>query len=217
MIRRLSRNENFHYRDIGLMLRTLEPYQNLIQSVFTRFGIPFFIDKRRGVGHHPMVELIRSVLRVAVEDWSLEHVIHYLKTDLAPLNRDQADRIENTAITYGVRGRRRWMDKWPGDKNEETDAIRLIAIQPLADFQSRVAKDATDAETVELSGNVLITALVNILEKMDISKKLSEWSEEARQKGQLDLAEEHTQVWSGVTGLLSQMLDTLAEEKTPPA
>ena len=57
------------YRECAVLMRTLDGYHDVVRRVFTRYGIPMFIDRRETVTHHPMAELTRFALRVAAYGW----------------------------------------------------------------------------------------------------------------------------------------------------
>src|SRR5439155_21696173 len=62
-ILRLAREENYRYREIGVVVRDLAGYHDYFQASFSDRAIPFFIDQRRLVAHHPLVELLRAAMR----------------------------------------------------------------------------------------------------------------------------------------------------------
>ncbi len=225
-IRRLCRVEGTRFRDIAVTVRDLEPYEALIRAAFARHEIPFFLDQRRGMGHHPLVELIRSALRVLTGRWAAEDVVRYLKTDFAPLTRDEADRIENQVIEFGWRGMAQWLSekavpirvassKNRTEKEEGSKAlsqIRRRALAPLGQLQA-VLRD--DAEGPKGDVRTFVRALVELLTSLNCDGIMEEWVRQARSEGNLDLAEEHEQVWDAVLGLLGEMERSLAGEAFP--
>src|SRR5690606_28135781 len=97
---------------MAVIVRHLEPYKDLIEAVFSHYGIPYFIDSRRSLSHHPLIELVRSALEAAAGQRT-EAVIRCLKTDFFPVTRDEVDRLENDALEHGLDGRG-WMQTRPG-------------------------------------------------------------------------------------------------------
>jgi len=59
---RQARNELRRWRDTTVLIRDLESYYDLVTGIFSDHDIPFFIDHKHKVMHHPLVELIRSAL-----------------------------------------------------------------------------------------------------------------------------------------------------------
>lgn len=220
-ILRLCKEENYRYRDIALIVRDFDNYHELVNATFSGYGIPCFVDRRREVTHHPLVELVRSAARVAAEDWPTEAVIQYLKTDLAPLGREEADVLENYVLEHGITGRR-WHDgeKWlyrrtpdleeaPLRPEEESDLetvnrLRDKGTAELREFHDRTAGKPHSAR--EIAG-----ALFRLLEDLGAAERIETWRTEAERRGDLDLAAEHAQIWNDLLALLDEMVDVLGE------
>ena len=214
-IRRLVRHDGRRYRDVAVVVRDIEAYQGLVREAFERHHIPYFIDRRRPLAHHPLVELLRSAVRAVEGDWAADDVVHYLKTDFAPIARDEADRLENYAIERAVRG----ADWWTGDRSWDArddasplDPVRKQALAPLADL-ARALRDARADGVVD--GADFADILLEFLGALACNDALRLWSEQARESGDLDAAEEHEQVWDMVMAFLARMRETLAGESLP--
>ncbi|WJH33021.1 exodeoxyribonuclease V subunit gamma [Paenibacillus sp. CC-CFT747] len=83
---RLVRDEGLRWRDLSVRVRKLGDYSELIGTVFPEYGIPYFLDEKRSVVHHPLVEFIRSSLEIIQHNWRYEAVFRCVKTDfLLPL------------------------------------------------------------------------------------------------------------------------------------
>ncbi|MEW6661143.1 MAG: helicase-exonuclease AddAB subunit AddB [Bacillota bacterium] len=219
---RLCRDEGYRWREIGVVLRDVEGYRDLISSIFADYGIAFFVDAKRTVMFHPLAELIRSALEVVLENWAYDPVFRYLKTDLIPLSREEVDQLENYVLAHGIRGghwtngqpwnfRRRYtlgedegFKSWEASQLAQINRARAKAVKALAGFE-KSAKAAATVREVSL-------ALFHLLEDLEVAHRLEQWSREAEKKGRLEAAREHAQVWKGVVDLLDQMVEALGEE-----
>jgi len=94
---RTDRTQN-RFRDAAVLVRDLEKYHEPLQRVFSRYEIPFFLDRRESVAHHPLAELTRSALRTIVYQWSHDDWFAALKTGLVPVAELDVDRLENEAL-----------------------------------------------------------------------------------------------------------------------
>ena len=120
----LCRDKGYRYREIVVLVRDLEAYGQIISFVFSDHHIPVFIDRKRPVLNHPLVELVRSALESVVRNWAFDPVFRYLKTGLAPLTREEVDLLENYVLARGIRGSR-WTDDQPWGDVQETPAGEL--------------------------------------------------------------------------------------------
>ncbi len=221
-ILRLCRERGWHWRDVSLVVRNLADYHELVATVFADYGIPCFIDRKRPVRHHPLVELIRSALETVTGNWAYDPVFRYLKTDLVPVFRADVDLLENYVLAHGIRGGAKWADEadWhyerphalggdipaEGDRylRRKVNRVRRQAARHLLDFQRCVLLAATARD--------FTAALYDLLTALGVPRRIEAWSREAEAEGRLEAAREHRQLWAGVIGLFDQMVDALGDE-----
>jgi ATP-dependent helicase/nuclease subunit B len=97
------------YKDVSVLLRKLDPYYQTIQRVFSRYQIPFFLDRRESIAHHPLAELTRSALRVIAFGWQPEDWFAALKCGLVSAQDDEIDLLENESLARGWKGQA-WLE-----------------------------------------------------------------------------------------------------------
>ncbi|MEW5762093.1 MAG: PD-(D/E)XK nuclease family protein [Bacillota bacterium] len=227
-IRRLLR-EGLRPRQVMVAVRDVDTYFPLFRCALADYEIPFFLDHRRPVAHHPLVELLRAALEVGRSNWAHEPVFRYLKTGLTGVDRDRVDRLENYALAAGIRGRR-WYDEEPwryrpgtpssgaegsggaGDDFDpaESDAIRREAVAELAWFH-REARALAGAPQPRLKGRDWARLLVEFCLRLGVPRRLDAWSEASLAAGAPELAREHRQVWRLVINVLDELVEVLGE------
>jgi ATP-dependent helicase/nuclease subunit B len=92
-----------------VLLRTLDGYHDSIRRVFTRYEIPFFLDRRESVTHHPLAELTRFALRTIAFGWKRDDWLGVLKSGLVHRDETELDQLENEAA-------RSWMGRRAVDR-----------------------------------------------------------------------------------------------------
>jgi ATP-dependent helicase/nuclease subunit B len=92
------------YREVTVLVRKLERYHQPLQRVFSRYEIPFFLDRRESVSHHPMAELTREALRTVTFRWQHQDFFATLKTGLVDAEEEEIDWLENEALARGWKG-----------------------------------------------------------------------------------------------------------------
>jgi len=218
----LCREKGLRYQDIAVLLRDFTSYEDLLTNVFRDYGIPFFMDMKKPVRHHPLPELIQSVLEIVQGGWNYEPLFRCLKTDLFPLSRRETDLLENYCLAHGIRGSR-WTDGKPwqykaGFSAEEVKSLSLKkeqyllrvnkarekVVEILLPLQKALREAATGREYSEV--------LFAFLENLAVAHKLEYWSMKAKERGALEEARIHEQVWQKILDLLDRFVDVLGEQ-----
>jgi ATP-dependent helicase/nuclease subunit B len=94
------------YRECAVIVRSLEGYHKALARSFRRYEIPFFLDRRESIAHHPLAELTRSALRTVAHDWAHEDWFSALKAGFTPVAESEIDRLENESLARGWRGKK---------------------------------------------------------------------------------------------------------------
>ena len=229
-IRELVRTKGYRYKEIAILVRNGNDYHHLLETIFYDYDIPFFIDQKRPMFHHPLIELIRSTLEIINSHWRYEPIFRAVKTGLLfPLSsnskelREKMDQLENYVLAYGIKGDK-WIKKerWhyrrfrglavnegiqtdeERQKEETINELRQMVAEPILRFASQVKK----ARTVRDVCQVLFT----FLEALDIPAKLEALQEAAEKQGRLLAAREHSQAWNAIVDLLDQYVEILGDE-----
>lgn len=228
-ILRLVREENYRFQDIAVFIRQTDMYHDLINTIFSDYDIPVFIDEKRTMLNHSLIEFIRSVLNIAEGNWRYDSVFRVLKTGFIPstdseypLNDDAIDELENYVLEYGIRSRARWIgdqywifQRFRGfdqsaqtDKEKETqkriNAYRNQVVQALQEFD----KEVRQASTVR----GLCETVYMLLERLDVPRRLEQMREKYDAEGQIEKAREQEQVWSAVIQLFDEMVELAGDE-----
>ncbi len=218
-IRRLARERGLRWREMLVLTRDLGVYASLLTEVFALHAIPLFLDDKRNVIHHPLIEFLLSVLEVARSNWAFEPVFRCLKTGFFPLSQDIIDRLENYCLAHGIQGEA-WVRQAPwtyrrqwtlGDNEaedtilKEMDEARRVVAQLLVDFTQKLK----GKETVLVRD--LAEALYALVQKMEIPGQLKAGAEAAERRGELDEALLQEPVWQGVIAVFDEMVAGLGD------
>ncbi|MFC5703670.1 helicase-exonuclease AddAB subunit AddB [Cohnella faecalis] len=228
MLRRV-REEGFRYRDMAVFVRQMEDYADLLAGVFDSYGIPYYLDGKAGISHHPLSEFVRSALECVTGSWKSEAVFRCAKTDLlgakgAGLSRDEIDKLENYALAAGIDGwrwndDRVWRPLFTGDIEQEIEEdreagdsrmaellrVRDALVGPLRALEKRLKS----AKTVR----ALCEGLYSFLEETGAADSLERWSREDAEAGQPGRAAAHRPIWDGVMNLLDQLVELTGDLK----
>lgn len=222
-LRRLARDKGLRWNEMAVMTRDLTGYHELISQVFTSYEIPFFLDHKRSILHHPLIELAQSISEVAMSHWAYEPLFRCLKTDFFPLTRDAVDRLENYVLEHGIHGEDwnnnnpwRYHHQWSLGQNEEqrSSELRLqaelnISRQVVYDLVSGFVHNEAKLSTVREITEILYA----FLERLKVPETLKEWSLKAQADGKLSEGKLHEQIWDAVIAVLDEMVAGLGDER----
>jgi ATP-dependent helicase/nuclease subunit B len=216
-IRRLVRAGRGRYRDAAVLTRSLEPYHDAIRRVFTQYEIPFFLDRRESVAHHPLAELTRYALRLAAYDWGHADFFGALKTGLVYDDDSVLDRLENEALARGWKSKAFWLQPLPAPSGREAphdlEPVRRAIVTPFAEFCESVTAGSRAPD-----GQRLAAALRGLWASLQVGQRLERWNAsalEAAASGSAQSAGRHLRVHETVW---EQMIDWLGNlEQAFPA
>lgn len=213
----------FRYNEIAILYRQPEIYDELINTIFPQYEIPYFISQKKSMLHHPLIEFSRSILEAVVSNYSYESIFRAVKTDLffpqGPVSkwRERSDVLENFVIANGIYGER-WFDKkrWFYKKYRglefhtsiqtdeelaaqlELHAVRDLIREPMAQLKEQLKLSKTGRDIAE--------SLFLFIEKMDVYAKIQDLREREEHEHRLLAATEHEQAWNQWVGVLDQFV-----------
>ncbi|MFC5588678.1 helicase-exonuclease AddAB subunit AddB [Sporosarcina soli] len=226
--------EGKRYKDVAILYRQPEKYDELINTIFPQYDIPVFISQKKPMLHHPLIEFSRSILEAVTSGWSYESVFRAVKTDLffphgedKLLWRERADRLENYVLAHGIYGQR-WFDdsRWRVKKyrglelysdvqtdeeralEKELHQMRDVIREPLAEFEKRLKRSKTGRNVAE--------ALFKFVEKLHVFDKIIDLRAEEERAGRLLSATEHEQAWTGWINVLDQFVLMFGDKNMNP-
>jgi ATP-dependent helicase/nuclease subunit B len=155
------------FRDCAILVRDLENYHKPLARMFRRYEIPFFLDRRESVAHHPLAELTRSALRTIAFDWQHNDWFAALKAGFLAADERHIDQLENDALEFGWRG-----DKWQKPlPDESSERLREIIFPPFGNFHRQLKK--TDSKP---NGKQLADALRGLWSDLKVEQTLERWT-----------------------------------------
>jgi ATP-dependent helicase/nuclease subunit B len=202
------------FRETAVLVRNLEDYHDSLERVFRRYQIPFFMDRREPIAHHPLAELTRNALRTVTLGWLHEDWFAALKTGLVPADDGEIDRLENEAMARG----------WTGAFWQQPAAVPqdpgLTAW--LASVQKRLLppflqlSQALTANGHAPTGQQLASALRDFWNALSVEDRLQQWAQAEQPNAESRLtASIHGTVLDQLENWLANVESGFADEALP--
>jgi len=212
-ILQLVREKDYRYRDIAVIASDINSYEHYIRAYFDDYNIPFFIDKRKPLNQHPVVQLINSALQVVTGGFSHHDIFTCLKTDLVPVERRDVDLLENYCLAYGI-GSNDWQsdDQWryAADNEQEFDEeqinhIRQKAISAILKLRNSLCPP--DNPSKKITAEQFTGIIRSFLDDSQVNHTLGKWIEEANENGNYTAVDEHRQFCEKLMNIFEELVE----------
>ena len=223
-------DRGLRYRDIGLIVPGLEEYADALRRVFAQHKIPHFLDQRRSMAHHPLVEFLRSAVAFVNHEFDTRDLVLLLKTGLTGVAEEKVHQFENYLLAHGVR---RWdlavAFTYAAPNVEEQDeegeggqisAAERAALKAVNETREELrAKMAgwVEAARSAADGGALARGLWGLLAAFGVPGQMAGLIQKERgaggRGGDAELLMIHEQAWRQVVGLLETLERVLGDEE----
>ncbi len=210
----LVRDEGLRFREIAIVTNSMGDYEKSLRGILREYDIPYFIDAKREIISHPLIEFVRSAVDILVYNFTYESVFRYLKTGLASVEREETDLLENYVLAYGIKGFKWHKETWEygfreGMEEEKAriNTLKERVLAPLRPFYEGVKRNK------KYPLKDMAVFLTELLNTLHVAEQLEDWAEKAWEKGNGTKAGEHQQIWGILVNLLEKMVQILGEEE----
>lgn len=236
-IRRLVVEDGYRYKEIQVLTRELDCYENLLEPIFTNHEIPVYVDRDMAMERHPLVEWIESLFAIDNYNYRYRDVLRFLRTELFfPTDstetegveewrsqrnewRRKIDITENVVLAYGYEGHY-WQSKkdWHfiryDFESEEQEDVAIMeqesneVRQKLQKLLPDFFKTIAQAET----GQAAATLFYRFLLASGVETQLKMWRGQAVAAGELETARNHEQTWEALMSLFDEYVTVYGDE-----
>ena len=215
----LVKEKDCRYRDIAVIASDIDRYQHYVRAYFEDYGIPFFIDKRKPLNQHPVVQLICSALQVVTGGFCHGDIFAYLKTDLVPVERRDVDLLENYCLAFGVnaadwQGDKDW--RFAGEEEQEFDEQHINQIRrklsgPLLKLRDRLCPGNKPAKTY--TAREFTEIIFDFIESLQVEERIADWIEEAAERCDYAAVDEHRQFYDKLLNIFDELVEVFAGQE----
>lgn len=212
-IKELVLSEDYCYRDIAIIAGDLEVYGEYLKREADVFEIPMFIDKTRGLLLNPFIEFIRSSLKIRLTNFSYESVFHYLRSGLADFEEEEIDRLENYALSLGLKGKKKWSEAFVRKPWVMEEEKQLLLLDRLNQSREKLMEQLSPLLVKQQTAGDYVRALYDFIVNAKIQEKLGSYASFFDETGDREKAREYAQIYRLVMELLEQIDSLLGKEE----
>lgn len=208
-IENLVKNENYRYKDIMLVAKDLENYNNLIKVIFNKYDIPVFIDEKKDINQNIFIKYVVSILDIFAKNWSYEAVFNYIKTGFLDIENKDIYLLENYCLKWGINRDKWYKSEWNYIKDDENtekmEGLRKKIVEPLLTLKEKVLISKT---VDDISKNLYEFFIEN-----KIDKKIASLADEYKSLDLIELQTEQEMTWNILINVLDELVSIFKGEK----
>ena len=208
-------DSGYNYRDIAVICRDISMYSGILDTVFDKFNIPYFMNVERDVYSRPVIRFICSALECVIFGYDRERLLSMLKTGLVSLSETEIADFENYLFTWNINysslktefknnpsGFEK-LTKRDKKKLEEIENTRKYAIEPLVKFKNK-CKNATVLE--------ITAALYELMSVFDLENAVNQLYDRFESEGRIVEAGEEVRVYNLFIDALNKLVAAAGQD-----
>ena len=218
-IKELVYSGKYAYRDIAVVCGDLSAYSDDFKEALSDFDIPFFIDQNEKLLLNPFVEYVRSALNIVRDNFSYDSVFHFLRCGIAPFESHDIDIFDNYVLSCGIRGRKKYSEVFSlipesaKSKDEKISDEDIEKLNKLNEIRQNFADLLSPLVNAKGTATGYCEALMDFLEKADVSENLSRYQERFLESKLLRKAGEYSRIYGMITDLIAEIKTLLKDEE----
>ena len=211
--RYLARTKGLRYREMAVVARSSQPYEEALEAAFAQNEVPLFLDRREGIDAKPLTAAVLSALEAVCGNFDADALLRYAKTGFAGLSLDEISQLENYVLLWSL-NHRRWLSEWQANPLGFTEQFDEKAKQALAGINGARARLVEpllrlEEKTADTDGEGMARAVYELLQETGAAFQLKSLVTALRGEGRNQLAEEQAALWELLMSILDQAALTL--------
>lgn len=216
-IRNLVMNNGYEYSDFAVISRFSNEYLGIIDNIFDKYEIPYFMDKPENIDSKPLMRLVVTALNIIESNFEAEYVLRYLKTGLLSFTTEDISLFENYVFLWSI-NKGTFLEEFKFNPNgissrlsdddilvlQKVNSMRQCIIDPLIRL-----KEATD----DTDGLNISRAIYSFLHDINIDNNLSAIISKQDNFSDLLHVKEQVRVFNILVDILDQMAMILKNKK----
>lgn len=211
--RRIREDDTLRYRELAILCRNIDVYENIILSVFREHEIPVFLDKRRDIDGSPLSQYILALLEIIHQGFTYDALFQLLKTGLSHIEASDVDILENYILANGIKGGafdKDWVYPYPNIHDEKlgeeylrrTNEVREKISTVYGPLKASISSSKHVQEVTKL-----------IYEHLEDHGVIRRSAQQVSEISDMEIVKEYQEVLKGIISIFDDLVSVLGGEK----
>lgn len=197
-------SQGYRYKDIAVVCADMDNFADISKQVFTKKGIPVFIDQKKNVNDNLYIEFINAAMEIVTSSYSYDAMFRFIRCKLYGMDKEEADILENYALAAGINNKTKWGKMWSSqfrinyeDRMEYINELRQRVYDDTKKFKNLFKPQGTIEEYV--------SSIRKINENFECGRKLAIIADSFANDAQYAYEKEYAKIYEQIEALLEQM------------
>lgn len=200
----LVTQKGYKFSDVAILSRDIETYKRIIQNIFEKYKISFYMDDKKTITNFPLYYFITSLLKCSI-GLDAQEILSLIKCGIINLQIKDISLIENYIFVWNIKGKM-WTTPFTQNpdgyskeftdiqkqKLEKINEIRVYIINGILQFRKKIENN-----TLSIG-----KALYKSLEYYNIIEKIEQGIEKLENIGEYQLASLQKQSYDSFINIL---------------
>lgn len=100
----LVREKGYRYRDIAVIARDHTSYLSAVETIFLRYGIPFYDDRKEAADSFPLISGLLAAIDAVRGNFDGEGMLYLAKSPIIGFGVEEVARLEDYCYIWSIRG-----------------------------------------------------------------------------------------------------------------
>ncbi len=215
-IKELVIKQGCRYSDIAVVNRDSSAYVGILDTVFEKYGIPYYMGIPNDVFTKPVVRFICCAVDCVLSGFDRENLLSMLKTGLAGLSEEQIADFENYLYIWNIDRsalKRPFVNNPSGfEKLTDEDAAALASLEELRSCVIGRLVEFSDA-CRDADCRTIAEALYALLTGFGVERAVAELYDRLEEQGLTAEADEEVRVYNLTIDALDRIVAAAGEDR----
>lgn len=214
-IKKLIVEDGYEYKDIAVVTRQSDKYVGVLDTVFDKYGISYFMDKPQDIDTKPLIKFVMSCFDVVCGGFDKDDVLSLLKTGLTDATQLEIADFENYLFTWDITGKM-FFDEFTlnprGFADEFTDSDTKLLTQ--IENTRKTTIDALRTFYFDTKGSNsldICKALMKLIYRLHCKENLQKLCDTLEAQNELEQGLEQIRLYNTFVEILDKMVSVIGD------
>ena len=223
-INKLIHEKNMRYKDVSIYISDLGEYENEINKIFNRYGIPIFLNRTNKLSDNHIVKTYLSLFRLLAFGFNEHDLNFFLRSNIYDFGENAEEKVivfQNYIKNRNIKDSmflddkyfemdRDFYENYYKDDPRGADKLRakILEFEMVNDIRDKIIyllKSLIENSNKKTQTSILVNEIYKLMSNPAFIAGINNYQTILKEENDLDKYEENSQVWDKLMAILEQL------------